>query len=148
MNYTKNYYLPQWKEEDRIMMGDFNAAMANIENGLVKTDRDAAQAAQKTADNAYSRNKLPYTAGTYMGNGTSTTVELGYKPSFIIVTGQVTVNETNFVRSIIVAIPGIMSTCITFLSNGFSIKHPDSSANRFYPQLNVQGEEYGYIAFR
>ena len=31
MNYTKNYRLPQWVKEDRIMMDDFNAAMASME---------------------------------------------------------------------------------------------------------------------
>ena len=34
MNYTENYHLPQWVKEDRIMMEDFNAAMAGIEKGL------------------------------------------------------------------------------------------------------------------
>ena len=34
MEYTKNYHLPQWAEEDRIMMEDFNDAMASIESGL------------------------------------------------------------------------------------------------------------------
>ena len=34
MNYTTNYHLPQWAETDRIMMEDFNDAMASIETGL------------------------------------------------------------------------------------------------------------------
>lgn len=36
MDYTKNYRLPQWVDEDRIMRQDFNNAMANIENGLTE----------------------------------------------------------------------------------------------------------------
>ena len=41
MEYTKNYHLPQWVRSDRIMMDDFNAAMAGIEQGLTqgKTER-------------------------------------------------------------------------------------------------------------
>ena len=31
MHYTKTYHLPQWEKSDRIMMEDFNAAMAGIE---------------------------------------------------------------------------------------------------------------------
>ena len=31
MDYTTNYHLPQWVESDRIMMEDFNEAMAAIE---------------------------------------------------------------------------------------------------------------------
>lgn len=39
MEYTKNYHLPQWVKEDRIMMDDFNAAMSSLENGLTGLDR-------------------------------------------------------------------------------------------------------------
>ena len=34
MNYTTNYHLPQWVKDDRIMMEDFNDAMAGIDAGL------------------------------------------------------------------------------------------------------------------
>ena len=34
MDYTANHHLPQWEKSDRIMMDDFNAAMADIEAGL------------------------------------------------------------------------------------------------------------------
>ena len=42
MEYTKNYHLPQWVEEDRIQMEDFNDAMASIENGLDTANQTAA----------------------------------------------------------------------------------------------------------
>ena len=45
MDYTKNYHLPQWKKEDRIMMGDFNAMCASIEDGLGLANRTASAAA-------------------------------------------------------------------------------------------------------
>ena len=38
MNYTENYHLPQWVKSDRIMMEDFNAAMAEIESGLTENN--------------------------------------------------------------------------------------------------------------
>lgn len=43
MEYTKNYHLPQWVKEDRVLMDDFNAAMAGIESGLTegRTERAA-----------------------------------------------------------------------------------------------------------
>ncbi len=37
MNYTTNYHLPQWVESDRILMEDFNQAMADIDEGLSQT---------------------------------------------------------------------------------------------------------------
>ena len=42
MNYTENYHLPQWVKDDRIMMEDFNDAMANIDFGL-SGNRSAAE---------------------------------------------------------------------------------------------------------
>ena len=58
MEYTENYQLPQWVESDRILMEDFNQAMAAIDTG-VKAAQDtadggaaAAEAAQTTADSA------------------------------------------------------------------------------------------------
>ena len=43
MEYTKNYHLPQWVEEDRIQMEDFNDAMVSIENGLDAVKNEAAE---------------------------------------------------------------------------------------------------------
>ena len=173
MNYTKTYHLPQWEKSDRIMMDDFNAAMSNIESGLKKTVQDAAgyasqaqsnasdlaakaqtaadaamaarQAAQKTADKAFSPNRMPYSVGSYTGNGTSTTIDLGYRPSLVIITGQELGGEVNYVRGILVATPGIMSSAITFKNTGFSIKNPSETHT---PKLNVSGEHYGFIAFQ
>ena len=51
MDYTTNYHLPQWVESDRIMMEDFNAMCAAIENGITAA-KAAADAAQKSADTA------------------------------------------------------------------------------------------------
>ena len=54
MNYTKNYHLPQWVKSDRLMMDDFNAAMADIESGLTQNAQTAAAANSKTAGDAAS----------------------------------------------------------------------------------------------
>ncbi len=173
MHYTKTYRLPQWEKSDRIMMEDFNAAMAGIESGIEKTDRDAAgyaaqvqanaaalagkaqaaadaamdtaQAAQQTADNAYCPGNVPYTVGSYAGNGTEVLIDLGYQPRLIIITGQELAGEVNFVRGIIVAVPGMLPFAVSFKKNGFSVKNPDGI---YTPKLNISGESYGYIAFR
>lgn len=34
MNYTENYQLPQWEETDRVLMEDFNDAMAKVDAGM------------------------------------------------------------------------------------------------------------------
>lgn len=50
MNYTEKYHLPQWMKEDRIMMEDFNAAMASIEGGLAAADVAGAVADSMSRD--------------------------------------------------------------------------------------------------
>ena len=54
MNYTANYHLPQWDETDRIMRTDFNQMCADIESGLLKTARDAAEDTAQASANAAS----------------------------------------------------------------------------------------------
>ncbi len=49
MKYTENYHLPQWVESDRIMMEDFNGAMAVIESGLTEAKAAAAAAGETAA---------------------------------------------------------------------------------------------------
>jgi len=34
MNYTENYQLPQWEENDLIQRTDFNTAMDTIDQGM------------------------------------------------------------------------------------------------------------------
>ena len=105
MNYTKNYRLPQWVKEDRIMMDDFNAAMNSMESGMTKTAAQASAAradaseAKQTADtahsiaqqingSAYTPSNKPYKVGSYVGNGSSMTVNLGFRPSFVVISGM------------------------------------------------------------
>ena len=52
MNYTENYHLPQWDETDRIMRADFNRMCADMEAGLLKTARDAAEDTAQTSASA------------------------------------------------------------------------------------------------
>ena len=40
MDYTQNHRLPQWEKSDRVMMDDFNQAMANIETGFNSAGED------------------------------------------------------------------------------------------------------------
>lgn len=49
MNYTKNYHLPQWVKEDRIMMDDFNQMCADLEAGMTENAQGSAEAKQGTS---------------------------------------------------------------------------------------------------
>lgn len=54
MNYTEKYHLPQWVKTDRIMMEDFNAAMAGIEKGLSDSKTEISKN-QSAAENSESK---------------------------------------------------------------------------------------------
>ena len=54
MNYTKNYHLPQWVKEDRIMMNDFNQMCQDMEAGLTKNAQDLKTGLDKNAQDAAS----------------------------------------------------------------------------------------------
>ena len=87
MEYTINYHLPQWAESDRIMMGDFNQMCSSIDQGLTT--------AQSSADKAYSPEKKPYAVGSYTGNHGIKTINLGFHPSFLIITGDESSNTSS-----------------------------------------------------
>ncbi len=96
MNYTKNYHLPQWDETDRIMRTDFNQMCAGLEDGLT-TAQAAANAAQQTADAAA---VLPYVIGTYTGTGADLSIDVGFRPRFLIISGIKEVDPKAFVNVI------------------------------------------------
>ena len=135
MEYTINYHLPQWVESDRIMMGDFNEAMANIEEGMSNTATAAAE--------------LPYVVGTYTGDGTTTdrVITLGFKPQFVIISGMSrgSSNNDESLNWFGIIGPGKVSAAIGSLDKtGFTVRN-----NSFaYPKLNIQAYVYSYIAFK
>ena len=154
MNYTTNYHLPQWVEEDRIMMGDFNEAMAGIDGGIAaaKTAADTAKttadAAQATADAAYSPNNMPYVVGSYMGNNGTKTIELGFCPSFLIISGDggstsLVGHYQEYGDHVGLMSADLIYDTVTLTATGFKVVDNSDS----YPCLN-EHRTYIYIAFR
>ena len=168
MDYTTNYHLPQWVESDRILMEDFNQAMAGIDTGI-KSAQDtadsgaaAASAAQTTADRAenkadaaknaadaitgkaYTPDNKPFVTGSYTGNGATQTISLGFRPSAVLVgcTGGPTPNDnTFFTCGTVTPYEGSFSITAT----GFSVT---AASDGRMTQLNASGMAYDYIAFR
>lgn len=131
MEYTKNYHLPQWKEDDRIMMRDFNQMCADMEKGLTEV--------METAE------KLPYVVGTYTGNGGTQDVTLGFMPSVLMIRLDDTQNVqtdrfTNF------AITGGLNPYVTLLltETGFQVIYKENMGN----SVNTSNKTYVYVAFR
>ena len=134
MGYTTNYHLPQWVESDRIMMGDFNDAMASIEEGM--------------SSNAEAAAEKPYVVGSYTGTGQQMTITLGFRPSFLIINGGVitySINSEELATWQLVTAGNVLPQCITFTDTGFTLlKIADNS----YPQLTISQRKYDYIAFK
>ena len=159
MNYTTNYHLPQWVKSDRIMMDDFNAAMSDIDAGLTTAvgtaddaRTDAAQAKQTaTAAQQSVKTWKNYAVGSYTGSGQGAerTINVGFRPSFLIVAGMrgesVTSGYTSSYDRYFVMTGGNTATeCIQLTANGFKMP----AQRNYYPDLNDQGRTYNYIAFR
>ena len=158
MEYTTNYHLPQWVESDRIMMGDFNEAMASIEEGIY-TAQEAAGAAQSAANNAqdsadavaanaYSPSNKPYAVGSYTGTNMELTITLGFRPSFLIISGATAASSSSVenlsARNIFTG-GNVLNECVTFTDTGFTIT---KISNTIFPQLCTANRVYDYIAFR
>ena len=146
MNHTQNYHLPQWEKTDRVLMEDFNDAMANLENGLSPA-ASAAGSANQAAAQAYTPDNKPYVVGTYVGTGRTMSIELGFRPSFLIISGAVenypATVETHAASGIQTA-GNVLKRAVTFTDTGFTInKYPSTE----YPRL-LDSKTYDYIAFR
>lgn len=161
MNYTENYHLPQWEETDRIMRTDFNQMCADIDQGIreAQSAADTAQAnagtaqaaagnAQATADTALSKaNKafcpdlMPYKVGSYVGTGKHQMVSTGFKPSFIIISGQTLESES---PEVLLATGRVDTPQIHFHIDYVDV-YP---AVGYFPQIDLNGRTYHFIAFR
>ena len=156
MNYTKNYRLPQWVKSDRIMMDDFNAAMASMESGMTRAEGKAdtaistANAAKQTANAAAAAR--PYVVGSYTGKSEPQDINLGFKPAFVIVSGMrstVTSNiTTDFDRYFAMTAGNLMKSRIKITDTGFTVYPFEPSIYGAYPNLNESGRGYDYIAFK
>ena len=132
MNYTQNYHLPQWEKTDRIVMEDFNSAMASLETGVAGAQSTADTALGK-ANAAYAPDQKPYV--------------VGFRPSFLIISGAVenypATVETHAASGIQTA-GNVLKRAVTFTDSGFTInKYPSTE----YPRL-LDCKVYDYIAFR
>lgn len=99
MKHTANYELPQWVESDRILMTDFNEAMAKIDSGLKSALETAEGRVTPEALAAASSNLSAQIAacgncriatGSYTGNGkygkdNAVEIRFSIKPMLVLI---------------------------------------------------------------
>jgi len=142
MNYTTNHHLPQWAKSDRILMDDFNDAMANIDSGLTSAQSAANAARQEAA-------ALPYAVGSYTGADVDHSVTLGFRPSFVLINGiregqGSSASEEFRLFSGAAGANSSIPSCLVFTSTGFIAK----KTTAIFPNLVLKGRNYEYIAFK
>ena len=87
-------------------------------------------------------------AGNYTGTGAAITVDLGFRPSFLAVSGSKTSYPTGvdkFGAYDVFTGGTILTETVTFTDTGFTLHYRESNE---YPQLIQSGRLYNYIAFR
>lgn len=157
MNYTQKHHLPQWEESDRVMRTDFNQMCVDIESAFEEADAKAQKLAAedkklaKQIAAAYSPAQKPYATGGYTGNGGEVTITLGFRPSFVIVSGNKDgvdgLAVENYSVYCAITAGSAVHRRVQFTDTGFIIR-PQNSTYYRYPDLSEDGRQYDYIAFQ
>ena len=142
-NHTQNYQLCQWEPADRVLREDFNADNAALDAALARTEATASAAktqAQHLSDIAYTTGRMPFAAGTYLGNTqTNRVISLGFRPKFVF--SAPTSLDFQYVTTMGLAIDGQMSKNIEIVSSGFQVHFVNGGGTN----ANMS---YFYFAFR
>lgn len=159
MKRTTNYDLPTWEKDDFIRMQDFNDLTGKLDAAL-KSGADAQtslqnaiKAVKATAENAYSSANKPYIAGSYTGNGGTQTVDLGFKPRFLVISRGFDKGDYSADYALFAGTPeqidSWMAKVVSITDTGFTVKMATYNTSTC-PQLwlNTSGKTYSYIAFR
>lgn len=159
MKRTTNYDLPTWEKDDFIRMQDFNDLTGKLDAAL-KSGADAQTALQNaikavkaTAENAYSSANKPYVAGSYTGNGGTQTVDLGFKPRFLVISRGFDKGDYSADYALFAGTPeqidSWMAKVVSITDTGFTVKMATYNTSTC-PQLwlNTSGRTYSYLALR
>ena len=159
MKRTINYDLPTWEKDDFIRMQDFNDLTGKLDAAL-KSGADAQTALQNaikavkaTAENAYSSANKPYVAGSYTGNGGTQTVDLGFKPRFLVISRGFDKGDYSADYALFAGTPeqidSWMAKVVSITDTGFTVKMATYNTSTC-PQLwlNTGGKTYSYLALR
>ena len=158
MNYTKNYRLPQWVKEDRIMMDDFNAAMSSMESGMTRTAAQAAEASNKADTAVQTANSARqdvqtwknYVVGSYTGTGAVQHIDLGFRPSFVIISGMqgnTAINSPSWINYYAITGGNALKFRVEIDSTGFTV-YPKGYQNQQDLDLAEKNIVFDYIAFK
>ena len=157
-NKSQNLKLHLWEPEDNFLRTEFNENFAAIDAALkaeeiaraagVSNALTTAQRAQTTANAALVR---PYVTGSYTGTGADMTIVLGFRPSFLFISGMQENDRgdtpSEYVRYNIMSGGHMVTRRVTFTDTGFTL-FASFPGNYQFPQVTAEDRIYDYIAFR
>ena len=140
MDYTPNFHLPQWEQNDRILMDDFNQFAANLEDALSQ-NQAAVEAVQETADQVKDRLIPVYTSCFYTGTGGTKKITSSFVPNFLVIIGQPSNNTPapSLAKYSAVFVRGAKTVCGSITEDGFEVIEVEQEG---CPNLNKKGWEY------
>ena len=132
-NSSEHLGLHLWEPNDQVLRTEFNQNWQKID----------------TAVNAAA--ELPYVIGTYTGNGSNDkrTISLGFRPSFVLVSGlrSATRDDHDTLNRIAIWAGPFSHGMVNATETGFTVQ-TDGSTIEQWPKLNESGYQYYYIAFK
>ena len=153
-NSSEHLGLHLWEPTDQVLRTEFNQNWQKIDTAVnaaqetADAAQDTADAAQTAASAAFTPTNMPYVTGTYTGDGSTNnrTINLGFKPRFLIITGMSrSSNEDDSpLKRFALVGPGGSSSIASLTETGFTVINSGSR----YPDLNSNWSSYSYIAFR
>lgn len=155
MNYTANYRLPQWVEDDRILMEDFNQAMETIDAGLhSKASGETVTALAESVDSQLEAiaeqiaacGNCQITTGSYIGQGrigkaSSNTLTFSFKPIMLLVYTSAYSSYLLLMRGKTVGVFETTTNTVTWGDNSVSWYNDADVAG----QLNTYNTTYSYL---
>ena len=149
-NKSQNIKLHLWEPEDNFLRTEFNENFAAIDTAVATAKTELSgqiQTAQQTANTARAEAAvLPYVTGVYTGAGGSQTIEVGFRPSLVLISEYFHTTDATQAAGLC-SLHGYNDNShgILITDKGFATQ---LEIKRQYPATNLTDKRYFYIAFR
>ena len=160
MQQTNKYQFNLVEGSDDFSPTPLNQNMEKVEEKLscldaavetAQTTADAAQSAASAVQGAYTPGNKPYIKGSYVGTGAEMAITLGFRPSFLILSGMGDTLQSNSTaewdRFFGLTAGNAIPHRVSLTDTGFVV-YPRDSTHYLYPDFTENGKTYDYIAFR
>ena len=137
MQQTSKYQFNLVEGSDDFSPTPLNQNMEKVEEAL--------EGMETAIEESYSSGNKPYVVGSYTGTGNTQTIEVGFRPSAVLVGKHYSSADASEAGGMCALIGGGgVSGILLFKDNGFTVY--DNTSTR-YPSVNWKHDGYWYVAF-